>query len=118
MVFIRDPNGLGQRWAIERYDADTVGVLWTYLVDPGQDEFYGRVTVAPNGDVYATGGTDPDSDDGNVNSNMIAVASTAPAERRSGCSSSARRRSITASKASIWSCAGIACWSWERPPST
>lgn len=74
VVFGSDPFGTDRRWLLVRYDGRTGGEQWRVLVDPGFDEFFGGVSIGASGTIYATGGTDPDSDDSNNNRNAITIA--------------------------------------------
>lgn len=74
IAFISGPFGLDRQWVVLRMDGDTGAQRWVTLVDPGQDESYGRITEGPDGSIYATGATDPDGDDGNNNENLITIA--------------------------------------------
>lgn len=70
----QDPFGFDHQWLVAKYDGETGAVHWETLVDPGQDDSQRAVTVAADGTVFATGGTDPDGDDSNGNENLIAIA--------------------------------------------
>jgi len=70
----KDPFGFDHQWLVAKYDGQTGAVQWETLVDPGQDDSQRAVTVAADGTVFATGGTDPDGDDSNGNENLITIA--------------------------------------------
>lgn len=74
VVYGSDPFGTDRRWLLVKYDGATGAELWRFLIDPGFDEFFASVTIGASGTVYATGGTDPDSDDSNNNRNAITIA--------------------------------------------
>lgn len=71
VVLGTDPGGIDLRWVVARYDGDTGQEQWQRLVEPGFDEFPRSVAVDAAGDVYASGSTDPDGDDGNGNPNAV-----------------------------------------------
>ena len=74
VVLGQDPFGLDHQWMIVKYDGTTGEELWVTLIDPGQDEGITDLYLGTDGTIYATGGTDPDGDDGNGNGNLIVVA--------------------------------------------
>jgi len=74
IAFISGPFGLDRQWVVLRINGDTGIQEWVTLVDPGQDEFFGSITEGPDGVIYSTGATDPDSDDSNNNENLITIA--------------------------------------------
>jgi hypothetical protein len=74
IAYISGPFGLDRQWVVLRIDGETGDQRWVTLVDPGQDEFFGSITEGPDGVIYATGATDPDSDDSNNNENLITIA--------------------------------------------
>jgi hypothetical protein len=74
IAFISGPFGIDRQWVVLRVNGETGEQRWVTLVDPGQDESFGRITEGADGSIYATGATDPDSDDGNNNENLITIA--------------------------------------------
>lgn len=69
-----DILGIDRRWVLTRYDAASGNELWTRAIDPGFDESTRAVAVDAAGNVFATGATDPDGDDGNGNEDIITIA--------------------------------------------
>ncbi|MCB9844969.1 MAG: PQQ-binding-like beta-propeller repeat protein [Phycisphaeraceae bacterium] len=74
IVLGEDPQGFDRRWVVIRYAGSSGERVWMTGVDPGADESVRSVSVDALGNVYATGATDPDGDDGNGNQNMITIA--------------------------------------------
>lgn len=74
VLFGVDPLGIDRRWVVIRYDGATGAPVWDVALDPGFDEFASSMVVDEFGDVFVTGGTDPDGDDSNTNENMITAA--------------------------------------------
>ncbi len=70
----KDPFGFDHQWLVAKYDGITGAEHWFMLVDPGSDDSQRAITVAPDGTIFATGGTDPDGDDSNGNNNLITIA--------------------------------------------
>lgn len=69
-----DPFGIDRQWFVARYDGLSGAQTWLSLRDPGFDEAPAALYIDAAGDIYVTGATDADGDDGNFNENLIVMS--------------------------------------------